>query len=131
MSKQHSLSKMEIHSRCRKASSSPTLNRPLGPMAKKVLLFVNTHDNYKLADIREAVWPGLLDRCYKSVSWFESNVKHLNPCRIDALAKHMASGYNSCLFAKLVKRGWLAYDTSYRWHITELGAARLVMDDLD
>ena len=121
---------MDIHPRCKKAGCSPTLSKKLGPVARRVLEFVNIHDNWKLADIRNALWPSLLDRCYKSVTHFESNVRFLNPCRIDALAKHMASGYNSCMFAKLVQRGWLVYDTSYRWHLTEMGAAKLVENDL-
>lgn len=121
---------MDIHPKCKKAGCSPTLNKKLGPVARRVLEFVNTHDNWKLADIRNALWPSLLDRCYKSITYYEWNMKCLNPCRIDALAKHMASGYNSCMFAKLVRRGWLVYDTSYRWHLTEMGAAKLVENDL-
>ena len=121
---------MDIHPRCKLAGSSPTLKPRLGPVARRVLEFVNTHDNWKLADIRNAVWPGLLDRCRKSITYFEWEAKHLNTCQIDALAKHMASGYNSCMFAKLVRRGWLAYDTSYRWHLTDLGALKLVESDL-
>ena len=121
---------MKIHKKCLKSSKYATWNTKLPSRRElQILKFMNTHDNYKLADIREAIWPGLLDRCYKSVLQYEAYHMQL-PTRIDALAKHMASGYGSSIIAKMVKRGWLMYDTDYRWHITEYGAAKLVTNDL-
>lgn len=122
---------MDIHPRCKKASKHHAINKPLGPRMRQVLEFVDTHDGYKLSDIRKALWPWLLDHCYRSVEQLESNHHFINPCRIDALANHMMNGYNSGMFAKLVQRGWLAYDTNYRWHLTDLGAAKLVENDLN
>ena len=92
--------------------------------------FVNSHDNYKLKDIREAIWPGLLDRCYKSLEYYGNMFHIANPARIDALAKHMASGYGSSIIAKMVKRGYLVYDTQYRWHITEYGVSKIISYEL-
>lgn len=123
---------MGIHAKCRKAISkyATSVKALPGPRMLQVLKFVNEHDNYKLSDIRESVWPGLFDRAYRNITWFESNVKYMNPERLIALAKHQVAGYSSCLFAKLVKRGWLVYDTSYRWHITELGVSKIIEHEL-
>jgi len=122
---------MRIHQKCLKAVN-PKLNHKqvYGNRTLQILKFVNEHDNWKLSDIREAIWPGLFDRTYKNITYIEVNVKYMNPERLIALAKHTVSGYGSDIFAKCVRRGWLVYDTQYRWHITELGVSKLIEREL-
>lgn len=125
---------MTIHQKCLKSSKYASFNDKLPSKRElQILKFVNSHDNYKLKDIREAIWPGLLDRCYKSLDYYNKlygNMFIANPARIDALAKHMVSGYGSGIIAKMVKRGYLVYDTQYRWHITEYGVSKIISHEL-
>jgi len=101
-----------------------------GNRTLQILRFVNDHDNWKLSDIREAIWPGLFNSICKSITYFEVNVKYMYPEQFIASEKRTMSGYGSSIFARCVRQGWLVYDTQYRWHITELGVSKLIEHEL-